>query len=178
METLLVLDRQLFLLINGLLHPPLADSLALFFSGVGRAGFIWFVIALFVFIREEKKDRWFFAPFLLTGGLSYFVSEIFIKPLVGRIRPLVEMGAIIVDNQSTDPSFPSGHATIAFAMAVVLTNKEPKWKWIFYTLAIAIAWSRIYLGNHYPLDVIVGGLLGWSIGKISLPLVQLTHRKE
>lgn len=167
METLLALDQKLFFLINGSYHASLPNWTALLLSGAGTAGIIWFILGIALFLREEKRDTWFFAPFLLTGGLSYFVSEISLKPLVGRIRPTVDMGAVIVGNQSTDPSFPSGHATIAFAMAVVLANKEPKWKWFFYALAILISLSRIYLGKHYPLDVIAGAVIGWSIGRIS-----------
>jgi len=56
-------------------------------------------------------------------------------------------------------------------MAVVLSHKEPKWKWVFFALAILISFSRIYLGKHYPLDVIAGGVLGWIIGKVSLRLL-------
>lgn len=167
MEILLALDRQLFSIINGTFHAPVLDAIAVMFSGVGRAGIIWFIIAIVLFIQEEKKDHWFFAPFLFAGGLSYFVSELLLKPLVGRIRPSLDMGASIVGNQSTDPSFPSGHATIAFAMAVVLSRKEPKWKWIFYSLAVLISLSRIYLGVHYPLDVIAGGIIGLVIGSLS-----------
>lgn len=171
METLLALDRQLFFFINGSYRASLFDWTALLLSGAGTAGIIWFILGIVLFLREEKYSKWFFMPFLVSGGLSYFISELLVKPLVGRIRPTVEMGAILVGNQSTDPSFPSGHATIAFAMAVVLARKEPKWKWIFYTLAVAIAWSRIYLGFHYPFDVIAGGLLGWGIGRLSMRIV-------
>lgn len=167
METLLAMDRQVFFLINGSYHASIFDWTAILLSGVGTAGIIWFILGIALFLRGEKRDKWFFAPFFLTGGLSYIVSEILLKPLVGRIRPSVEMGAIVVGNQSTDPSFPSGHATIAFAMAVVLANKEPKWKWMFYTLAVLISLSRIYLGVHYPLDVISGSIFGLVIGRLS-----------
>jgi len=157
MELLLTLDRQLFLFINHLPHTSLSDVVALAISGVGTAGIIWFIIAILLFLREEKKDHWFFLPVLLAGGTSWAIVELILKPLVGRIRP----------DGSDGFSFPSGHATIAFAMAVVLSRKEPKWKWIFYTLATLISLSRIYLGVHYPLDVLFGALLGWGVGRIA-----------
>ena len=140
----------------------------LLFSGVGTAGIIWFLLGVWLFFKEETKDKWFFAPLIGAGAVSWFLVEMILKPLVARSRPGLELGAIIVGGQSDTFSFPSGHATIAFAMAVVLANKEPKWKWIFYLLAVVISLSRIYLGKHYPLDVLAGVLLGWGIGHLSL----------
>lgn len=162
------MDTQLFFAINHLPHTNLTDAVAAALSGAGTAGMIWFIIALIMFLREEKKDHWFFAPFLFAGGASYLISEIILKPLVGRVRPSLEMGAIIVGTQSNDPSFPSGHATIAFAMATVLSRVEPRWKLWLYLVATLIALSRVFLGQHYPLDVLAGSLLGWGIGIITL----------
>ena len=160
MELLLTLDRQLFFFINHLPHLAVSNTVALAISGVGTAGIIWFVLATVLFLKEEKKDHWFFIPVLAAGGTSWLMVEKIIKPLIARPRPTFEMGAIILGNNLPDFSFPSGHATIAFAMAVVLSRKEPKWKWVFYTLAILISFSRIYIGKHFPFDVLVGALLG------------------
>lgn len=160
------MDTQVFFLINHLPHTNLTNAAALALSGVGTAGLIWFVIAAVLFVREEKKDRWFFLPFAAAGAVSWFFVEMVAKPLVARSRPGLEAGAIIVGGGGDGFSFPSGHATIAFAMAVVLSRKKPKWKWMFYMLAVLISLSRIYLGVHYPLDVFFGALLGWGIGRI------------
>lgn len=166
MDALVRFDSNLFLLLNHLPHTNAADALALAISGVGTAGIIWFTIATILFVREEKRDHWFFLPFVLAGGTSWAIVELFLKPLIARARPNEIMSGIIVGSGSDGYSFPSGHATIAFAMAVVLSRKEPKWKWMFYMLAVLISLSRIYLGVHYPLDVIFGVLLGWGIGRI------------
>ena len=182
MEYLASLDRSLFLLINQLPHTPFIDAVVLALSGVGTAGIIWFLIGLLLFIREEKKNHWFFAPMVIAGGLSWFLVEAIIKPLVARSRPAVALGGIILGlNLSDSYSFPSGHATIAFAMVVVLSRIEPRWKTILYILAVLISLSRIYIGKHYPLDVLAGGLLGWGIGHLSLFVIkhrvtnQITH---
>lgn len=166
MELLLALDRQLFILINHLPHFAVSDTVALAISGIGTAGIIWLIFAIILFLKEEKKDHWFFLPFMLAGGTSWTIVELFLKPLIARLRPNEIIGAIVVRPESDGFSFPSGHATIAFAMAVVLSHKEPKWKWVFYTLAVLISLSRIYLGVHYPLDVVFGAFLGWGIGRI------------
>lgn len=172
-SSLLSFDQSLFLSINHLPHTSLTNTLGLLLSGVGTAGILWFLLGLFLFFREEKKDRWFFAPLFLAGALSWSIVEVVLKPLVARSRPALELGTIIVGSSMNDSySFPSGHATIAFAMAVVLSKKEPKWRWMFYVLAVLISLSRILLGKHYPLDVIVGGFLGWCMGYFSLWLAK------
>jgi undecaprenyl-diphosphatase len=160
----LSLDQQLFFLINHLPHNGFFDGVALFFSGVGTAGIIWLLLGVFLFFREEKKDRWFVFQLGVLGLAVWGLVEEVIKPLVGRLRPGLEAGAIIIGSQSNGFSFPSGHAAIAWAMAVLLSQKEPKWRWFFYILATAISFSRIYLGKHYPLDVLAGGLIGWILG--------------
>lgn len=162
-------DRIIFLYINHLPHNLVSDSVAYALSGVGTYGFIWFVIGLWLFIREEERDHRFFIPFLSAGLVSLILIEYILKPLFGRLRPGLDLGAIILGSFNNDSySFPSGHATIAFALAGILAAKEPKWKWWFYVLAILIALSRIYLGQHFPSDVIAGAILGWGIGAATM----------
>lgn len=165
MNVLLSLDQQLFLFINHLPHTLVTDSIAKFFSLIGTAGFIWLVIGGLLFLKEERKHHSFFVPIVAAGAGSYVLVELILKPLVGRLRPTLEMGAIIVGNQKPDFSFPSGHATIAFAMAGVLSAYEPKFRTWFYALAVCISLSRIVVGVHYPLDVIAGAVFGWGIGQ-------------
>lgn len=172
MNLLLELDQQLFYLVNHLPHTQLLNTLALMLSGIGTAGIVWFILGIWLILREEKKDHWFFAPLLLAGAGTGIIVNLLLKPLIARVRPTIELGAIIMGEQSLDYSFPSGHATIAFAMAVVLTKKEPKWRWILFMLATAISLSRIFLGKHFPLDVMAGGILGWCIGHFSLRLAK------
>ena len=164
-ETLLLIDRQLFFWINHLPHNAFLNAINLLLSGIGTAGLVWFVLGVILILKEEIKDHWFLAPIVAAGGTSWLLVEKIIKPWAARSRPALEAGAIIVGDGRTDFSFPSGHATIAWAMAVVLSRKEPKWRWLFYTLAILISFSRIYLGKHYPLDVVAGALLGAVIGQ-------------
>lgn len=177
MELLLTLDHQLFFFINHLPHTVLLNALGVGLSAIGAAGIIWLILGVILFIREEKRDHLFFAPILASAAASWVLVEKIIKPFIARPRPTLEMGAIILGNNLADYSFPSGHATIAFAMAVVLSRKEPKWKWMFYTLAVLISLSRIYLGVHYPLDVVFGAFLGWGIGITSLQLSSYLQKK-
>jgi undecaprenyl-diphosphatase len=84
-----------------------------------------------------------------------------IKALVGRDRPPVEYArpkALVPVPH--DASFPSGHASTSFAAATVLTFAFPRLAPALFVLAAAIAFSRVYVGVHYPLDVLGGAMLG------------------
>ncbi len=170
MEAFLSLDRSLFLLINHIPHIWIVNVIALFLSGVGQAGVIWLVIALWLFWKEERHNHWFFLPVVLATVFSWVVSELVIKSAVGRMRPTLDIGAIIVGDGAANSSFPSSHATMSFALAYVLASIEPRFRMFFFLIATGIALSRIYLGVHFPSDVIVGALLGLFIGHVSIAL--------
>jgi undecaprenyl-diphosphatase len=173
METLLVLDHQLFFLVHNLPHALLLDWFALWLSGLGVAGLIWLLISIWLFMKIEKRDHWFFLPVVLAAALSELVTNMFLKNYFARARP---PGAIL-----TDYSFPSGHATFAWALAVVLAAKEPRARYFFYILAILISLSRVYLGVHYPADVVAGCIVGLTVGLLSLRIgrvvIQYRHAK-
>ncbi|OGG01569.1 hypothetical protein A2Z33_00105 [Candidatus Gottesmanbacteria bacterium RBG_16_52_11] len=84
------------------------------------------------------------------------------------MRPDIWPGVLVIGSVPPSYAFPSGHATVAFAMAMVLSDAEPGFRGGFYLLAFGIAFSRVYLGVHYPLDVIAGSLLGTAIGWLIL----------
>ncbi len=176
MDSLLSIDRSVFLSINLLPHTAVTDWLALFFSGAGTAGFIWICIAVVLFFNEEKKNHRFFLPIALALGASWLLVERMLKYAVARPRPHVLDGALIVGSASGF-SFPSSHAAVSWAMAVVMTRYEPRLRCVWYLLAAVISFTRIYLGVHYPLDVIAGAAIGWGIGSIAL-VWAAPHRKK
>ena len=89
-----------------------------------------------------------------------------IKQAVDRKRPPVDDPARLdaVVNVPGSPSFPSGHATTSFAAAAAVAVLVPRWRWPALALATLVGFSRIYLGVHYALDVLIGALLGTIIG--------------
>ena len=178
MEYLLSLDKQVFFLINHLPHTGVLDFFAETLSGLGSGGFIFFLLGLILLIREEEKDHRFILPFLMIFGIGWALSEVLLKTTFGRIRPEEVMGALIVGTKPDGYSFPSTHTLLAFAGAYVLSWKEPAWRWWLYILAGLIGLSRIYLGHHYPIDVVAGGIIGVSIGFCVVHLTAATIPKR
>jgi undecaprenyl-diphosphatase len=89
-----------------------------------------------------------------------------LKNFFNRQRP------ISTNHCPTDFSFPSGHAATAFSAATVLTFFDKKRRFFYSTIALLIAYSRLYLSCHYFFDVLGGGVLGIIIGKLILNMMK------
>ncbi|OGG02939.1 hypothetical protein A2W14_02020 [Candidatus Gottesmanbacteria bacterium RBG_16_37_8] len=166
-------DRQILLIINHLPHNFFTDSFFLFFSFAGYYGVIWFVITVLLFLFDGLDNRREVTALFITVLSEIFLVEIFLKNLFLRIRPETAIGDNLVKllGPTASYSFPSGHATIAFAAAYILSRQRPKLTIFLFFLAVIVAVSRIYLGKHYPSDVIAGAVLGMLIGIMSSHLV-------
>ncbi len=172
------MDLALFQFINSLPHTDFSDSVALFLSGVGSFGAIWIIIAFFVMLKEESEDKGFYKPMLGAVFFSFLLVEYVLKPLFGRVRPEVLPLTILVQSPIGGFSFPSGHAATAFAGAAVLSRFTVKSRILWYVLAFFVSMSRIYLGKHYPSDVLAGGVIGFFVGKLAVYFYDQTQRKR
>jgi len=149
---------------------PLFEALSL----VGTGGFIWYVAALTLLASKQIRPR-AFARFVLTILLTWLIVERVLKLVVSRERPFMQSPEIsVLGVRSNDFSFPSGHAAVSFAAAFVLSRFVPRARVAWWTLALAIAFSRIYVGVHFPLDVIAGALVGVTCGVVAMR-GQATH---
>jgi len=127
-------------------------------SYAGRFGLLWIVIALVLAVAYR---RWgVFALTVIAVALSDW-SATGLKALIERPRPPVrypEPKTLVPVPH--DASFPSGHAATSFAAATMLSFAFPRLAPFLCVLAAAVAFSRVYVGVHYPLDVIAGAALG------------------
>ncbi len=173
MDLLYKLDLNFTNFINFIIpHNQLFTLFFSFFSQRGYSILIWIVILALLFIFEESRNHKFIIYFVLVFISSIILTTI-IKDVVKRTRPCQNSLTTQQSNNYSCPSdysFPSGHATTAFASAVVFAAFDKKRKWIYYLIAFLIGLSRIYLGVHYFFDVFVGAILGVSISLLIFKL--------
>jgi undecaprenyl-diphosphatase len=126
-------------------------------SRIGTLGLVWVAIGLMLAVLWRRP--WLFAA-VVVADVTADLSATVLKILIPRHRPTVP--ALV--HRPHDSSFPSGHAATSFACATVLAAASPRLAVPAYVLAALIAFSRVYNGVHYPLDIIGGAALGTAIG--------------
>jgi len=167
---LLALDTRLFLFFNHAIANPVFDAVFPVITN-GRFWIIPGVLAAFIFIYfQRRKALVVIALSLLTVSVSDPVCNRVIKPLAPRLRPCdarvhVEGGRFLI-GMKTSPSFPSSHAMNMFAQAMLFTLLyRRKRVWITaFAFAAVIAFSRVYVGAHYPFDALAGAIFGVVVG--------------
>lgn len=130
---------------------------------------IWFFIILAIALWK-KKAGWYPALMCIAGFfLAWHLSDEYLKPLFSRPRPFIELGTCVFGHKPSNTSFPSGHTLTAATMAtlICLYNQKDKWLWIVSIIfAVFVGYTRIYLGVHFPTDVIGGAVLGYLIALV------------
>ncbi len=144
------------------LHWPVVTPVMKGLTYAGAGGIVWIAIAAVLALRLRRPLV--FVALLVAIELASF-SDGVLKSAIGRDRPPVGDPHVHPSIPvPTDPSMPSGHAMTAFAGAVVLGAVVPRARWALLALAVGIALSRVYLGVHFPSDVLAGAALGAAIG--------------
>ena len=144
---------------------------------LGDKGIFWILIAIVMLFFKKTRPLGIMAGIALV--FSVLINNALIKPNVGRIRPyeVVDGLKLLIERQH-DPSFPSGHSGASFAAAVVFLVKGPKKIGIpAIIMAALIAFSRLYVGVHYPTDVICGIITGTCCALISMMIWSIVEKK-
>lgn len=162
-EAFLELDGNILLWIQEYVRNDLLTPVMTFITHLGDGGYVWIGLAILFLLWKNRRKTGVLMIFSLLGSL--LINNMILKNLVARVRPyeVVEGLQRIIEKQS-DLSFPSGHTSSSFAAAVVIYCTCPKKIGIpALILAVLIGLSRLYVGVHYPTDVLVGAITGTLI---------------
>lgn len=154
------LDGNILLWIQEHIRTEWFDPIVIFISNLGNAG--WFWLVLLIVLLFFSKYRRIGLTGLVSVCIGFIITNLILKNLAARIRPYeVVEGLRFIGIMPTDYSFPSGHSTCSMAASVVLFLKLPRKFGIpALLLGILICLSRLYVGVHYPTDVLAGMLIG------------------
>ena len=139
---------------------------------LGEGGWFWILLAVILLLM--KKTRKVGAAAAIALAIGALITNVWLKNMVARVRPYDTYSALILlASKPKDWSFPSGHTCASFASAFVYFRLLPKKYGIpAIILACMIAFSRLYLGVHYPTDVLAGLLVGLLASVLAIWIVR------
>lgn len=183
LEQLLYYDFITFYTIN-YAHSHFLDTLMVLL----RDKYFWiplyFFITTFIFLNYPTKRFWVIVSMVITVFLCDQISASFIKPLINRDRPCqienLHYAVRLLVPCGAGKSFVSSHACNHFGLSVFLIAMfAHRWRWLIplgLFWAFLVSYAQVYVGVHFPLDVICGGALGACIGFfVALILKKYTH---
>lgn len=173
MENLVAIEGSILLWIQDCLRADWLSPFVVTYTKLGNLGFIWIMLCLglLCFKRTGRAG----AAGLLGLVFSLILNNICLKNLFARTRPYeVIDGLILMTKKAGDFSFPSGHSGSSFAaaVAIICSLKGSKWRWIVLVMAVLMAFSRLYIGIHFPTDVLCGALTGALCGAAAAWIMQ------
>ena len=157
-------DMPVFYFINHNLSNPVFNIIMPAITSLGTKDFVLIVGLLLLFSKKKETKR--LGILLIVGTeVSYFTVKI-LKVLIARPRPFMAIkNVMLLEQYARDFSFPSGHATLSFMAASLFACRYKRYI-VFYLLAALVCFSRVYVGVHYPTDVICGAMIGTVIGLV------------
>ena len=166
------LDGEILLLIQRYLRMDMLTPFMKSVTFLGNGGWFWILCAVVLLaVQKTRKTGYAAALSLIFGSI---VTNLLLKNIVARPRPFAEIEALIpMITKPKDFSFPSGHTTASFAVALVMLRMLPKKFGIpAVVLAALVAFSRLYLGVHYPTDVLAGFVIALVGSTLSVWIVR------
>ena len=172
------LDGEILLQIQQHLRTDMLTPLMKFVTFLGNGGWFWIVLCVLLICFGKTRKTGVTAALSLLSG--FLITNLLIKNAVARPRPFDTYTQIIpLITRPKDYSFPSGHTCASFAVALVCLRMLPgKWGILPVVLAGMIAFSRLYLGVHYPGDVLAGFLVALLTSTVACRLMRRTFSPQ
>ena len=176
MQQLLTWDHLLLRLINEQWRNPFFDWLMPWLRNAPVWAPLYLFLAVFVGINFKKTGWWWILFFAVTVIITDFFSSTLIKENIIRLRPCnnpdyTSWLHVMVGYRPQSSSFTSSHAANHFGLAtfffLTLRKHFGKWPSLFFIWAALICYAQVYVGVHYPLDVVAGSMIGLVIGYLS-----------
>jgi len=154
---------------------PYLDKVAIFFAEYLQY-FVVFCLLLFLVKNLRRNLEMVIFAFAAAIFSRFIITEI-IRYFFPRIRPFVENSVnLLIGYNTTESSFPSGHAAFFFALSMVVYFYNKKAGILFFIASFLISISRVFSGIHWPSDILVGAIVGifsgWIILKISKKFIK------
>ena len=177
-QWLLQMDGGILLWIQDFLRCALLDPIMTVYTQLGNAGILWIVLSVVLLCIPKTRKAGFVS--LLAMLLGLLCTNVVLKHLVGRTRPWLVVEGLVHMVEEHDPnSFPSGHTCAAFAAASAWCRTLPKrWmKVVAVVMAALMGFSRLYVGVHFPTDVLAGAAIGTVCGLLGAWITGLVQRQ-
>lgn len=166
------MDYLLFTYINNFARKCLyVDAWGVFFADY----LVYFLLvgAALIYFLVKKKEK---LRYLFVIGSSVILSRLVITELIRliwhRSRPFVDYQVNQVIEHSASGSFPSGHIAFLFALAMAVYFFNKKWGLVFFILSLVVGLARIFVGIHYPLDILGGIVIGIVSAVVARALIR------
>ncbi|HEX2683039.1 MAG TPA: phosphatase PAP2 family protein [Ferruginibacter sp.] len=187
MQQLIELDKELFKLVNG----QWTNSFFDWISPWLRNSTIWIplylFLMLFLLINFKKKGLWIAIFAIITIVITDPISSRVLKPFFNRLRPcndpdMVNSIRFLLHYRPGSGSFPSSHAANHFALAMylyaILRAYLGKWTCLFFVWAFCIGYAQVYVGVHYPFDIVGGAVFGCLVGYGTAYVAKMLVKQE